>query len=398
MATEMHRSELADLPALRRALFERALPLWRERGWDGRHGGFHDRLDRDLQPVALPAKRLLVQCRQLYVFSSAAMLAPEMGWAETAHRCYSFLIERYWDSGHGGWFFSVAPSGAPHDRRKDTYGHAFALFALAHYARAFGSAAALAQAERTLDVLDTHLSAGNGGFADAAEADWRIIAADRRQNPHMHLLEAFLALDEATDEATGNARYRAAAAEMIRLLESVFVDRATSTLGEHFDAEWRPHPATGDLVEPGHHFEWYWLLHRAADLFGAAAPSDLAEPLFAFAARHGLDAAHGGVFDQLRRDGSIVSDNKRLWPLTEAIRAYALRCRKQGLAGDRRQLAALTGHLLRRYADETCGFREHLDRRGSPIFDEVFASSLYHVLGAYAELSRLGAGTAAGHG
>ncbi|MBV8651735.1 MAG: AGE family epimerase/isomerase, partial [Alphaproteobacteria bacterium] len=280
-----------DLAALRRTLLERALPLWCDRGWDERQGGFHDRLDNALAPVVQP-KRLLVQCRQLFVLSQASVMAPEGGWAEIAHRLHAVLGERYWDAAHGGWFFSLAPSGAPHDRRKDTYGHAFVLFALAHYGRIFHSDAALAQAERTLDLLEAHMTARNGGFEEAAEEDWRPVAADRRQNPHMHLLEAFLALYEAT----GSERYRRHALEMMRLLESVFVDRATATLGEFFDADWRPHRVKGHVVEPGHHFEWYWLVQRAAALLGAG-PLDLAERLFAWADRHGVDPEHGGVFD-----------------------------------------------------------------------------------------------------
>jgi mannose/cellobiose epimerase-like protein (N-acyl-D-glucosamine 2-epimerase family) len=370
-----------DIAALRQALFERALPLWCDRGWDARQGGFHDRLDRALDPVALP-KRLLVQCRQLFVLSQASVIAPQGGWADLAHRAYAVLAERYWDGVHGGWFFSLAPSGEPHDRRKDTYAHAFVLFALAHYARIFRSDAASAQAERTLDLLEARMTAKNGGFEEAAEEDWRPITADRRQNPHMHLLEAFLALYEAT----GGERYGRHAVEMMRLLESVFVDPATGTLGEFFDADWRPHPAKGDVIEPGHHFEWYWLVQRAPGLLGSA-PLDLSEKLFAWADRHGVDTEHGGVFDQLSRDGGIVTASKRLWPLAEAIRAYALRARLQGRPHDRERAAALTRHLLSNYADESCGFREHLDRGGGLIVDEVFASTLYHVLGAYLELA-----------
>ena len=75
------------------------------------------------------------------------------------------------------------------------------------------------------------------------------------------------------------------------------------------------------------------------------------------------------------------------WPLAEAIRAYALRARLQRRPHDRERAAALTRHLLSNYADESCGFREHLDRGGGLIVDEVFASTLYHVLGAYLELA-----------
>jgi mannose/cellobiose epimerase-like protein (N-acyl-D-glucosamine 2-epimerase family) len=370
----------------RRALFGRLLPIWQEHGWDAEQGGFFDRIDRNLQPVPLPAKRLLVQCRQLFVFSQASRIAPELDCAELAHRCYTFLTERYWDKENGGWFFSLARDGTPHDARKDLYGHAFLLFALAHYHCVFGEAAALEHAARTLDLLETHCAAGNGGFHDAADADWRIVPGERRQNPHMHLLEAFLALAEAS----GEARYRTAAEAMIRLLDTVFIDPATGTLGESFDDGWRVRPGTGDAVEPGHHFEWYWLLDRAAALFQTQEHA-LAEPLFAWADRHGIDPVHGGVFDKLGRDGSVLLDTKRLWPLAEAIRAYAARSRRrQDDAGEAR-LVQLLGHLLDRYLDSGLdagrGFQEHLDRTGRPLTDALYGSSPYHLLGAYRELT-----------
>ncbi|HZS83872.1 MAG TPA: AGE family epimerase/isomerase [Stellaceae bacterium] len=376
-----------DLPALcegfRHALFGRLLPIWQEHGWDVARGGFFDRLDRRFAPVPMPAKRLLVQCRQLFVFSIAARMAPELDCAGLAQRCFAFLMDRYWDRSHGGWFFSLSPEGVPHDRRKDTYGHAFALFALAHYHRVFGETAALDRAAETLARLEAHSAAANGGFHDAADESWRILPGARRQNPHMHLLEAFLALYEAS----GDSRYRVAAERMIRFLETVFFDPASGTLGEYFSPDWRPEGARGDIVEPGHHFEWSWLLGHAAALLRTPRHV-LAERLFAWAVRYGIDAAAGGVFDELQRDGRVKTETKRLWPLAEAIRAHAMRCREGADEKAEARLARLLRHLLRCYLAPERGFIEHTDRAGRPLVDELYGSSPYHLLGAYLELSR----------
>ena len=74
----------------------------------------------------------MVQARQIYVFSHAALLGwrPEgkVAALQAAHR----LIDRYHGvDGSRGWVFSVHPDGAVHDAKRDFYAHAFALFGLA---------------------------------------------------------------------------------------------------------------------------------------------------------------------------------------------------------------------------------------------------------------------------
>src|SRR3546814_14289476 len=74
---------------------------------------------------------------------------------------------------------------------------------------------------------------------------------------HMHLLEACLALHEATKET--------AYLDRAGLLLDLFRDRflVTGSLREFFTDDLRPAPGdAGRIVEPGHHFEWVWLLHR----------------------------------------------------------------------------------------------------------------------------------------
>ena len=53
---------------------DHALPLWGDAGYDAALGLFHERLDFAGRPLALLPRRLMVQCRQLYVFSHATLL------------------------------------------------------------------------------------------------------------------------------------------------------------------------------------------------------------------------------------------------------------------------------------------------------------------------------------
>ncbi|MGG2334310.1 AGE family epimerase/isomerase, partial [Salmonella enterica] len=79
----------------------------------------------------------------------------------------------------------------------------------------------------------------------------------------MHLLEAALALFEAS----GDGLFRDLALELLVLFETRLFDAASGTLAEFFAHDWqRLRPSA---IEPGHQFEWAWLLHQAGRLVGA---------------------------------------------------------------------------------------------------------------------------------
>ncbi|MCI0650955.1 MAG: AGE family epimerase/isomerase [Planctomycetes bacterium] len=365
-----------DSERIRTLLFDKLLPLWSMHGIDQRNGGFHERLDARLAPLPLGYKRLVVQCRQIYLFSHAALLTGDAPYTDIARAGLGYLREHFWDDEHGGWYFKVTPEGRPLDRSKDCYGHAFVLFALAWYYKLTEEEEALALARRTLAVLEERLAAPrHGGFLDGAAEDWEHAPQLRRQNPHMHLLEAFLALLEAS----GDRRYQAAAERIIGLFRRHFFDAKSATLGEYFQEDWKPHPERGHIVEPGHHFEWVWLLHQYARLAGDAKVLDAAESLHEWAYAHGIDATHRGIYDEVDRNGAVLRDTKRIWPVTECVKACAVRLAHAGVGKDGGRLTAAIDLLFDRYFFEDGRWREHLDRRLAPITTDLPGSTGYHI-------------------
>jgi mannose-6-phosphate isomerase len=359
---------------LKRHLLAELLPYWAERGVDTVHGGFHNRLDGAGRPVPDAAKRLLVQTRQIYAFSAAARLGAPFG-LELATRGVAFLEQAFRDRVHGGWFHTATPEGKPLDRRKDCYGHAFVVFALAHYAAASGDAGALVRAQETAALALAKLrDAEHGGYREAADESWTPRhELPRRQNPHMHWLEALLALHAAAPDAG----LLAEADALLALLRGRWLDRERGCLGEHFAADWKPAPGPeGEVVEPGHHYEWCWLLLRDAAARGRAAPRE-AETLFAFAERHGTDGS-GGVFDRVDRRGRLLAGSQRLWPQTERLKALAAR-------GEGRALVAGLERVFARYARPAGGWTEQLGDDGRPESDVQNATSVYHVVLALRE-------------
>ncbi len=371
------------IPLLSRFARGTLLPLSRDRFADLVQGGFHERLDQSSALVATGRKRLMVQARQLYVLSHAALLGDRSG-QRAAERGYDFLLRSYRDHRHGGWYFSVTPAGDALDPGKDLYAHAFLLFALAWLHRAFAAPGALGHATRTMDLLHDRMALPVGGFHAAASRHWAPIPGPLRQNPHMHLLEAALALHDAS----GDSRWLAEADSLVELFRRRLYHPASGTLQEFFGADWQPHPEHGGIVEPGHQFEWVWLLHQYARRGGAQAVATEADALFRFALRHGVDGEHGGIHDQVAPGGAPMQNTRRIWPVTEAIKA----CVAMTEAGhDRRADAGrLATQLLRDFIrHDRPGWHETLTRDGVPTMTDLPGSTPYHLFLAAAEAERL---------
>ncbi len=372
-------------PDLWHHLCEELLPLWHERGLDRERGGFHDCLTLELEPRPEPHKRLLVQARQLWVFSHVARLGGPEFCLGAARHGYRFL-QKYRDDRHGGWYLTATPEGQPANRRKDTYVHAFVLLALTEYARATGESGPLEEAATTFELMQRHLGHPTaGGFYEAAQEDWTPLGGARRQNPHMHLLEALLSLHSAT----GGAGTLEVARDLVALFRDRFFDRGSGALAEHFDEDWRrAEGEPGELVEPGHQFEWVWLLHAAAEVDPSLRLKGETEQLFRFADAYGVDREAGGVYDAIDRDGRVLRAAKRLWPQTEYVQARAARVLAGGGAAEREALEQALAHCFERYVRPGGGWHEQLDREGRVISQELRATSVYHIVQALTDAVR----------
>jgi len=259
------------------------------------------------------------------------------------------------------------------------------LFACAWYARATGEAEPLARAWRVMDFIEHHLAADHGGFAEDS-----LGTLPRRQNPHMHLLEACHALARTS----GEQRWLDRADALVDLLPRRLIDAETGTLGEFFTADWRPAPGSaGALREPGHHFEWVWLLHHHARLTGRTDLSGIAEGLHHFAETRGVVRSPDGrplVLDGVDRAGVPVAATRLLWPQTEAIKAEGARIEFLGDAGARQRLDGHLAALFHHWLDARTGlWVNQIDALNRPLRAKLPVRVLYHVFLALAETVRV---------
>ncbi|MBZ9819680.1 AGE family epimerase/isomerase [Mesorhizobium sp. CA4] len=356
---------------VRHWLFEETLPLWSTVGVDERHGGFHEALSFDASPLMKP-KRMRTQARQVYAFA----VAKERGWDGPADRLIAHGIDFMVGQGRtdrGGWVRTLNIDGSVADPVEDAYDHSCVLLALAH-AHISGHPDALRLGEETFSFLDAHLEdARMTGFLETSDG-----AEERRSNPHMHLLEAFL----AWHKATGERAYLRRAARIIDLFRSHFFDAESWTLGEYFDEGWKP--AAGERrswTEPGHHFEWASLLVDFAARSGQGELTAFARKLYASAVANGLNRATGLAYGAVSRQGLPLDTVSRSWPQAEAIKA-AIALDGSGGPDLKPEIEARVGRLFRWHIDPApLGlWIDRIDERGRSLATEVPASIFYHLV------------------
>jgi mannose-6-phosphate isomerase len=366
-----------------------SFPAWRRAGFDAGTGLFFERLTLAGRPDRSAELRLRTHMRQVYCFAHGATLGltPAGDGIALATRAFDTIATvAFTPDGRPGWIHRLREDGTVVDDRRDLYDHAFVLLALAHVFAVSREPRYEDTIAATLSAIDRSLAAPNGGWAESDRHE-----LPRRQNPHMHLFEASLALYEITGEAAHLAR----ATVIFNLFLEHFYDRRYKVLREYFGIDWRLGPEyRSGRIEPGHNVEWVWLLRR----FARSAPGEAAAAgidaicadLTASAERLGLH--DGFLVDETDLAGRATVDGRRLWPQTEHIKAHLVQYEATGEEYHLVRAGEIVDRLFATYlAGPKAGLwydRFALD--GRIAVDHVPASILYHLLVPAAEMIRLG--------
>jgi len=347
-----------------------ALPLWAGAGVDRAGGLFQEALSVAGQPVEAP-RRARAQARQVFVFATAANAGFGAGWLTVAQAGYAQFLRRY-RRADGLFRRRVAGDGTPLEDEADVYDQAFALLAMAALQAADPTAGDFTgDAARTLAGLDAR-RAPAGGFREGPPHPFQA-------NCHMHLFESAL----AWEEAGGGPTWAALSDEIAGLALGRFIDPATGALREFFDARWTALTGEGGLVEPGHQFEWAWLLDRWGRARGDAAAGAAARRLYDNGLR-GVDAGRKVAVNALWDDFSVRDGAARLWPQTEHLKA--------ALALGTQAEAVRAAEGLAQYLDTPArgAWRDKLAPDGTFTEEPAPATSFYHLMLAILELRARG--------
>ncbi len=290
-------------------------PLWSKKGIDHLTGGFVESLYFTGEDTNLP-RRAMVQSRQIYSFLTGARMGvcPE----DIAHLAViqgtHYMVECFSEE-NGSFIYSINVDGTPKVKNPDLYTQAFALFGLAQAYTIRPEPKTKERAKKLLKYLRSERQVAGGGFTELDEKG----EVSYKSNPHMHMFEAAIAWMQIDQDP----EWKQLGHELITLALTKFIDPQTGSLGEYFDANWNHLKENGKFIyEPGHQYEWAWLMSLYQDLTGQDLMA-VRHNLFKQADRHGTSPTRKVAFDEMWSDFTTKKTTSRFWPQGERIKAAA---------------------------------------------------------------------------
>jgi mannobiose 2-epimerase len=334
----------ALLKEVQHHLFHELLPFWETHGVDEEYGGFLTYLDRNGHPTGETLKTFICQARMIFTYSSAHRANLGDGkYLAIAKQGVDFIIKHFWDKEYKGWYWTTLQDGTPRDKSKIMYGQSFGVYCLSEYAMASGDQQALDLAEETWRTIKAQAGdLANGGVGEFFEEDWTpkqpgVYGGDRKSfDVHMHLMEAFTNLYEAT----GSLRHRQDTLDVIDLIFKRIMHSEYGTGMAQFTFDWTPLRAILfknvwgadrdvddqegrplDNTSFGHNVEFCWLLKHALDILGLDVDpyKERMRKMYDHCLKYGIDWEHGGVYCEGPNEGPARERNKEFWQQAESM-------------------------------------------------------------------------------
>ncbi|MBR4068879.1 MAG: AGE family epimerase/isomerase [Clostridia bacterium] len=297
----------------RQELRDRIIPFWQGLT-DKEFGGYYGLLDFDLHLDKKAVKGCILNSRILWFFSSAYLCLKDPALLENAEHAYRFMLDHCVDGDMGGVYWSVNYDGSVCDDTKHTYNQAFAIYALAAYARATGKQEPIDLAWKIYEIIESKCR-DKDGYLEAFTRDFKPasneklsengVMATRTMNTLLHVFEGYSGLYQATKDERLAAR--------IREMMDIFVEKIYNTELHRqevfFDADYH---TLIDLHSYGHDIESAWLLDWGCSLLEDEQLNARVIPIFTEMAQNVYEKAyHGaGLYNECERG---VDDKKRIW-------------------------------------------------------------------------------------
>ncbi len=306
----------------RRELEENILPFWINRMQDDDNGGFYGRIDGRNLLHSQANKGVVLNARILWTFSAAYRILKNNDYLLIANRVYNYLINKFFDSKNGGYYWELDCKGKIINSKKQTYAQGFVLYGLSEYYKITQSDKVLQQALDLFFMLEKYKDKKNGGYFEAFTESWepikdmRLSEKDANEkksmNTHLHILEAYTNLLRIWE----NVDLKKAQTELINLFATKILDINTHHLHLFFTEDWR---IKSSAISYGHDIEASWLLYEAADV--------LNKPFLRSKITNLSIKIADAAIEGLERDGSMIYEKKGLsidrerhwWVQAEAV-------------------------------------------------------------------------------
>ncbi|WP_069660322.1 AGE family epimerase/isomerase [Arcticibacter eurypsychrophilus] len=329
------------------------IEVWYPKSVDTVYGGFLSTFNYKFEPLGPQDKMIVTQSRHVWSNSKAAIFFKNSDYKEYAAQGVKFLRDVMWDKTYGGFYTLVDRQG--HVKRfvspKDSYGNAFAIYALSAYYQASGDTNALNLAKNTFFWLEknSHDTKNKGYFQHLSREGFPIKRTTntpstaelgyKDQNSSIHLLEAFTELYTVWP----NALLRERLLEMFYLVRDK-ITTPQSYLNLFFQTDWTPVSTRDssyksilkhrglDHVSFGHDIETAYLLIEASLILGLkdhSATLQKGKSVVDHALNFGYDYKLGGFYDEgyyfKDKPGvTIIKDSKTWWAQAEGMNTLLL--------------------------------------------------------------------------
>ncbi len=363
-----------------------ALPVWTTLGIDHTTGLWRESIEQDGSPTHSPV-RARVQGRQNTVLGAAARQGWQGPWQPLLERALESADSTY--AGPDGLYVTlVASNGGALDSSKLVYDQTFRLLALANIPESLFETLQAQQRARTLmDTITSHFAGGKNGVSQLSEAGEYPKAA----NPMMHLFEACLEWLERDDP---DGYWKSKCQEIADLAVDVLFAENDPCIREFFEEDWsRRTDSAGDILDPGHQFEWAWLLARWSALSGDERAVEVAKALH----DTGLDKVHpqtGAVPLSVNTKTNEYAPQYRFWSQLERVKAslYLVDMTDGESAVHYRDDAVLALKVMAQYLDTPIDGLWYDSMRADGSFEQgpSPASTFYHIAGALAQMRATG--------
>jgi len=338
-----------ELIALRKEAYDHLtdelLPFWTSRMKDEKNGGYLTHFDEQGNDTGEDEKSLIAQARCLYTLSSAHRAGYGNGeLAELAKHGADFIIDKMWDDEFGGFYWMMDRKGNVKIDEKIIYGHSFAIYSLSEYYLATGDERGIEYARKVFDLIQKYCTdTMYGGYWEMFHRDWTLkgpgsAGGDRKTlDVHMHLMEAFTTLYEATGEDV----HRRKLLEVIDILLNRINHPEYKTGIPQFYKDWTIAPQIkfdiiwgwdrfsedgqkGNATDNtcfGHNAEFAWLLNHALEILKDDKDEylDLFRIIYDHTVDNGIDREYGGVFVEGPHSGGVYDREKEFWQQAEVL-------------------------------------------------------------------------------
>jgi mannose/cellobiose epimerase-like protein (N-acyl-D-glucosamine 2-epimerase family) len=342
----MNKEEL--IPYRDEALYhltDELLPFWTDRMIDNENGGYITHFDSEGNDTGEDEKSLIAQARCLYTISSACRAGYDTGkYMAMAKHGADFMIDKMWDKEYGGFYWMLDRKGKVKIDKKILYGLSFSIYALSEYTLATGDRRGIEYAEKIFDLIQKYcVDSYYGGYYEMFSRDWALAAGgsaggDRKTlDVHMHLMEAYTTLYEATQKDV----HRRKLLEDIEILLNRMIHQDYKTGIPQFWANWEIAPQikfdiiwgwdryteegakdnATDNTCYGHNAEFAWLFIHALNILGKnkVQYEGLFRTIFDHSVDNGIDIEFGGVYVEGPHSGGVSDKEKEFWQQAEVM-------------------------------------------------------------------------------